>query len=134
MKYFILLPILMIFLLSCEENIVSECDPVEADSPSKTTFTTIQNEIFDVHCISCHAGPNPTTGLDLSPEVAYSNLINQPSNSSTSIRVVPFDAEQSYLYRVLDGTNAPLMPPGNRLSQVTIDSVAAWINRGASES
>ncbi len=134
MKHFIYLPIIAVLLLSCQENIVSECDPVQDDPLPKTTFATLQNEIFNVHCTSCHGGPTPTAGFDLSPEVAYSNLINQPSNSSTFIRVVPFDAERSYLYRVLDGTNAPLMPPGNRLPRATIDSVAAWINRGAPES
>ena len=134
MKHFILLPLIAFFMFSCEENIVSECETVQDEFVSKTTFTTIQTDIFDVHCISCHGGASPNAGLDLSPGAAYANLINQPSNTSTFIRVIPFDAEQSYLYRVLDGTNAPLMPPGNRLSQASIDSVAAWINRGAPES
>lgn len=134
MKHSILLPLLAFFMFSCEENIVSECETVQDEFVYKTTFATIQNDIFDVYCVSCHGGASPTAGLDLSADAAYENLINQPSNTSTFIRVVPFDAEQSYLYQVLDGTNAPLMPPGNRLSQTSIDSVAAWINRGAPES
>lgn len=45
--------------------------------------------------------------------------------------VVPFNSAESYLVWVLDGKQAPLMPPSGRLAQAQIDSVIAWIDRGA---
>lgn len=96
-----------------------------------TTFADIQQSVFNVSCVSCHSGASASAGLDLSEGSAYQNLVNIPSNGSNLDLVEPFNSSESYLVKVLEGTEAPLMPPGARLSQATIDSVKSWIDRGA---
>ncbi|MDZ7722467.1 MAG: c-type cytochrome domain-containing protein [candidate division KSB1 bacterium] len=117
----------------CEQNIVSDCDRVSDKSliGNRTTFSQIQASVFNPNCVSCHSGTTPSGGLDLSNDVAYNNLVNEPVNTSEYVRVLPFDSDSSYLYLTLVGDNAPLMPPSGPLSDAKIDSVAAWIDRGA---
>jgi len=45
--------------------------------------------------------------------------------------IVPGNARESKLYKVLFQTGEDLMPPGAPLSQAQKDSIAAWINQGA---
>ncbi len=130
---FILLMLLLSLFIACSDNIVSECElcTEQNANPAVTTFSDIQTDIFDKNCVSCHSGNNAAGGLDLSPNVSYANLVNAPSNGSSLKRVEPFNSSASYLSKVLNGDNAPLMPPGAQLSQARIDSVTSWINRGA---
>jgi cytochrome c5 len=132
--YFYLLIAVFIFI-NCEKRIVSTCQRVtdKQDKGNLTTFGDIQKDIFNPSCVSCHSGNNPSAGLDLSENVAYDNLINVESNTSDYKRVIPFKSEESYLFLSLDGESAPVMPPSGRLSDAKVDSVAAWIDRGAPE-
>ena len=126
------IPALMLLLLiHCSENIVSECQVCTEPAGETITFSEIQQDIFNVACVSCHGGASPTAGLDLSQGNAYENLVNVNASTANASRVVPFSSEQSYLVDVLIGEKAPLMPPGTQLSQAKIDSVIAWIDRGA---
>lgn len=131
--HFLAFLLILSFLLYCSDNIVSECKVYADDVPTGTvtSFSNIQQTIFNNSCVSCHSGSSPLAGLDLSEGVAYDNLVNVPSSGSNLQRVVPFNSSASYLFKVLDGTDAPLMPPGARLSQAKIDSVRSWIDRGA---
>ena len=124
--------IVAISMLSCSDNIVSECIEC-ADEPTGqiVTFTDIQQSVFNVSCLDCHSGTTPAGGLDLSSDVSYANLVNMRSNGSDLNRVEPFNSSASYLVRVLEGNNAPQMPPSGRLSQAKIDSIIVWIDRGA---
>lgn len=123
--------VVLLYLSSCGDQIVSECELCRDDVPAgKTTFSDIQRTIFDVSCISCH-GSQPAGGLDLSAGAAYGNLVNRASNGSALKRVEPYDSEASYLVKVLEGTDAPLMPPGAPLGAAKVDSVKSWIDRGA---
>ena len=133
MKFRILLLCFIFLALGCEKNIVSDCKRVADKSlqGDRTTFIKIQTSIFNPSCVSCHSGSAPSGGLDLSTDEAYSNLVNVMSNTSDYFRVLPFDRDSSYLYQTLVGDNAPLMPPAGPLSNAKIDSVAAWIDRGA---
>lgn len=131
--YFLALLLILSFIFTCSDNIVSECEVCTDDQPTGTftSFSDIQQNIFNNSCVSCHSASSPSGGLDLSEGAAYDNLVNVASTGSNLQRVVPFNSSASYLFKVLDGTDAPLMPPGARLSQAKIDSVKSWINRGA---
>ncbi|MDZ7315462.1 MAG: hypothetical protein ONB24_04995 [candidate division KSB1 bacterium] len=123
---------LLFFGFQCSKNIVSECrECVETPSGTRITFSAIQQTIFTPQCVSCHGGSYPAAGLNLEAGKAYEALVNVPSASSPQKRVVPFNSAESYLVWVLDGKQAPLMPPSGRLAQAQIDSVIAWIDRGA---
>lgn len=130
---FLLFTLLIIVLISCSDNIVSECETCadNENAGTKTTFSDIQSTLFDQNCVSCHSGNFASAGLDLSADVSYNNLVDAASNGSSLKRVEPFNSSASYLVRVLEGDNAPLMPPAARLSQAKIDSVKSWIDRGA---
>jgi hypothetical protein len=134
MKLLISAAIFVVFMiLGCENNIQGpedDANPPPAESMS-ATFTSIQNELFSTTCAKsgCHAGlQNP----DLSVGKSYGNLVNVASLANPSLlRVKPFDSENSYLIRKLRGEGTTVMPPAGQLSAAVIDSVVAWIDRGA---
>lgn len=126
-----IIPLLLI-AFQCSKNIISECQEcIEPASGTRITFSQIQNEIFTPQCASCHGGSFPSAGLNLETGKAYANLVNVPSTTAAQKRVAPYNSSESYLVWVLDGKKAPLMPPAGRLAQAKIDSVIAWIDRGA---
>ena len=97
----------------------------------RATFTSIQNELFTTTCAKsgCHAGRQSP---ELTEGNAYKNLVNVKSLANPSmLRVKPFDSANSYLMRKLRADGVPVMPPTGKLSESVIDSVAAWIDRGA---
>jgi hypothetical protein len=99
-------------------------------------FSDIQAQIFTPTCASssCHGGGAPAAGLNLTAGNSYAALVGIASTEDANImRVVPFDAANSYLMQVLDGTAASgtVMPPSGMLPQTNIDAVRTWINNGA---
>ncbi|MBI2502120.1 MAG: hypothetical protein HYW07_02670 [Candidatus Latescibacteria bacterium] len=104
-------------------------------------FATQVQPIFARSCAtnSCHAGANPQQGLSLEAGKSYDNIVNVPSTEALSaMRVTPFDAENSYLYRKLKGEQADLGGSGSRmpsgrpaLVEDQIELIEAWINQGA---
>ncbi len=130
----LVVPVLMLIMFqSCSDQITSDC---ETDKPliseDNTTFSDIQEAIFTPNCVSCHGGSSPEANLNLSPGSAYADLVNVTASASSLKRVKPFDSENSYLIKRLSGSGGEtIMPPGGKLEQALIDSVAAWIDRGA---
>ena len=126
--------VLAVFLISaCEDNIQGPSDdngPADGNK-MRATFTSIQNELFTPTCAKsgCHAG---SQSPDLSAGKAYGNLYNVTSSENQSLlRVKPFDSNNSLLVRKLRGQGTSVMPPTGQLSAAVIDSVVAWIDRGA---
>ncbi len=122
-------------MVACENLIEGPED--EPDSGDGTVVVTslseIQKTVFTPSCAiaGCHNGlndPNLTDGE------SYISLVNAPSLEQPSmVRVRPGDSENSLLIRKLRGLGTARMPPVPRpaLAQSTIDSIAAWIDRGA---
>ncbi len=128
--------LLLVFtIIGCADQIVSECDTSNTQDISElTTFTKIQNNILTTNCAlsGCHGSISPQANLDLSSGKAYSNLVNVQSELYPALkRVVPGNAANSLLIKVLKGDGVPLMPQSGNLDNSIIDSVSAWINRGA---
>ena len=100
-------------------------------------FDLIQ-QIFDDNCVSCHS---PGADVDLSPGVAWSNLVGRPAPSLETCGgtlVVPGDADASYLYQKLTLTHpcsGAQMPrtefASDPLPDCLIALVRAWIATGA---
>ncbi len=82
--------------------------------------------IIDTHCTACH-GQARMSGLDLrSAENALAGGGRGPA-------LIPGDAAASLLVRAVRGTAEVSMPPGDsRLSDQQINTLADWINAGAS--
>ena len=112
----------------------------------KSTFEGIQKSIFDVHgCTNqvCH-GSAKQGGLDLSPDVAYQNLIEVTSTASPLPRIQPGNQNRSFLWLKLaaktapeklpTGVEVPGAPMPNGLPALSADELEAlrlWIYSGA---
>lgn len=132
----LILIFLTIAFYSCADEITTVDDFKNTDNnPTQqlSKFSEIQDKIFTVSCAlsGCHGDNSTQANLNLTKGKAYSNLVNVNSSLySNQKRVIPGNAEQSLLYRVLNGS--PLqMPPTGKLDQNLIDSIAVWINKGA---
>ena len=127
---------------ACDESLPDITGPTPNLVP---TFSSIQTEIFNnsdssgrAACTQCHnAIGRLFNGLDLSPAVAYANLVNRPSvGKAGAIRVVPGDPENSYLIHKLEGRSdivgvrmPQIGPPYLTDGQISV--IERWIELGA---
>jgi len=132
------------FAVACDEKLSDLAGP----SPNlEPTFSSVQHEIFEARdaagraaCTECHTdvgGRTPSGGLNLRHEVAYASLVSVASRGKTgAVRVIPGDADSSYIVQKLEGrpgivgermprTGGPYLTEG----QMTI--LKRWIATGA---
>jgi hypothetical protein len=126
--------ILFLFFISCEESIQGPDDENNngGSSNMRATFSSIQANVFTPTCAlaGCHGG---SQSPNLSVGQAYNNLVNKASSQNPSMmRVKPGESSNSYLMKKLNGDGTSIMPPSGQLSQAKIDSIALWIDTGAS--
>jgi len=75
-------------------------------------------------CLSCH-GRAAMSGLDMrTPEGVLKGGSHGPA-------IVPGNAEQSRLYRLVAGLDKPHMPPNGALPPAEVAAIKDWINAGA---
>jgi hypothetical protein len=131
--------------LPVELRVVS-CDRSTA---FESTFQGIQSVIFARHgctALACHGAAPGQGGLDLSPAVAYRNLLQAKSTASAFNRVEPGDQRRSFLWlKLAAATDPSQLPPGvqvagapmpNALPPLSADElelVRLWIYNGAPE-
>lgn len=129
--------------VACDQNLSTLAGPTPALEP---TFSSVQAQIFETTdsagrraCINCHTnvGRNPAGGMNLTHDVAYDQIVNVASRGKPgAIRVVPGDAENSYIVHKVEGlpgiaglrmpyTGAPFLTDG----QILI--IKRWIAIGA---
>ena len=129
---------------ACDESLTSLAGPTPNLEP---TFSSIQANIFETSdpsgraaCIQCHTrqgGRIPPLGLSLDHDAAYAALVGVASvGKPGAVRVVPGDAENSYLVHKLDGRSDIVgmrMPrtSGPFLTEGQILIIRRWINQGA---
>jgi hypothetical protein len=119
--------------------------PVEAGSD----FAILQEKILTPNCATsgCHDTRNAVGGLDLSPALAYQNLVgvaptNQNAKADKLLRVKAGDPYKSFLYIKLDSANIHAsdgygspMPLGSRaLTAGQLKFITLWISGGAGKS
>jgi hypothetical protein len=102
-------------------------------TPPLVSFSNQIQPIFNNNsqCSGCHGGSG---GLTITTGASYNNLVNVFAQSScTSLkRVLPFDADNSVLYKKVSGnTCGSQMPLGGALSTSDIALIRDWINQGA---
>ena len=127
--------------VGCDEALSNLTGPTPNLEP---TFSSIQQEIFSSGdssgrpaCTNCHnAIGSRFNGLDLSPAVSYSNLVNVASRAKAgAVRVIPGDPENSYLIHKLEGRSTiagvrmPLGGPFLETGQILV--IRRWIEIGA---
>lgn len=97
-------------LQSCTTAILDEVDKNTLPPLEKTvTYESDIKSIMTNHCITCHAGPAPNAGLDLS---TYANT--------------KYSAEQGSLVARMNNATNP-MPPSGKLSPETLQILDKWI-------
>lgn len=120
---------------ACETE--TSLEPVEKTQGGlQAKFSSIQSEILAKRCATsgCHSSEARSANLDLSQLNAYDNLVGVPALLSTSRldRVEPGSSSQSFLIKVLDGSDPVQMPLGSSaLDQQTVSTIAEWIDAGA---
>jgi hypothetical protein len=79
----------------------------------------------------CHGSPGEA-GLNLAT-APYAALVNVPSTQTGEHRVIPGNANDSYLVKKLEGRAAVgvRMPVGGQLGNVDMQNIKNWINQGA---
>jgi hypothetical protein len=127
---------------SCDEKLSSITGPTPGLAP---TLSSIQREIFNVTdssgrlaCIQCHTdqGRLPAAGLVLLEGRSYQQLVGRASGARPdATRVIPGDADNSYLVRKLEGREitGERMPRGNGpfLTEGQMLVIRQWILDGA---
>lgn len=122
-------------------------DAISASCMEATTHSDlawIQEKIFTPSCsafVSCHKDAAlEAGGLSLEPGDVIPQTVNVDSDLFPQFkRIVPGNAADSYMMRILDGSG-PLdsevgtMPYNNpKLCQEKLDAIERWINAGATE-
>jgi hypothetical protein len=79
----------------------------------------------------CHAPPGEA-GLVLSSS-PYNALVNVASSQTRELRVIPGNANDSYLIKKLEGRASvgQRMPVGGQLGSTDLANLKNWINKGA---
>ena len=128
---------------ACDEKLSDIAGPTPNLTP---TFAAIQRDIFAAPdstgraaCTSCHnaQGARFAGNLNLADGSAYGQLVNVASSGKAgAIRVIPGDAENSYLLHKIEGRPGIVgqrMPrtAGPFLTSGQILIIKTWIERGA---
>jgi len=125
---------LLAFLAGCAT------DPTATDTaaPLEPTLTNVQAEVFGPSCAfsGCHGDGKGSANLSLKQGVAYANLVGIAADGdATQTRVIPGDAEGSYLVMKLEdasGITGDVMP-STPLDADRIQLVRDWIDAGAQD-
>jgi len=82
---------------------------------------------------NCHGGGQGGLTLTSSAQVSWGNLVNVASPNSGEIRVIPGNAQDSYLVKKLEGRQSvgARMPVGGSLDATDLANIRAWIDQGA---
>lgn len=113
----------------------------DGTAPVSVSWSFDVQPILTTRCATsgCHVAPAPQLGLDLSPDVAYINLVGIAAVELPSmLRVSPGEPELSYMYHKLAGTHLDVGGQGTRmpsegpvLDAVELSIVRDWIAAGA---
>lgn len=122
-----------------EFNAVNDTIYMQVGDVDANMFSTIQSQIFDAKCISCHGSTGSAPrNLFLTEEKSYASIVNQPSLSNPEYKLVdPENASGSLLPMVLDSNgllahdHADILDARDKSELVS--AIRAWINNGAKE-
>lgn len=101
--------------------------------PLAATLSSLQANIFTPQCVNAGCHPGGGAPMSLAVGQSYRAMVNVPSAYTGFARVTPGNSNQSALYlKVAGGTLGARMPLGGQsLARAAIDSLRAWIDRGA---
>ena len=136
---FILIVCGSVFLYQCGSDSPSEPSTPDSETIiSDPSFSQHIQPIFTNTCALalCHVAGN-ITELDLSQGVAYNSIVNVDSGQDRSYKIVlPSNSTDSWLVIKIEGrqTLGLRMPPSaDPLSDVRIQNIKNWVDRGAKD-
>ncbi|MBI2858187.1 MAG: c-type cytochrome [Chloroflexi bacterium] len=94
--------------------------PPPTTTVAPVSYAATVQPLFNQYCASCH-GASAIAGVDLRTH----------ASTMASGKVTAGNAQASKLYKALNGTGAPQMPPTGAIPAAGIQAVADWINQGA---
>lgn len=97
----------------------------ETFGAGSSTFSGEVLPILRARCQACHNASTKLGGWDAS---TYDSVLAGGNNPPA---VVPGDAENSLLAKLIQGIGGPSMPPGGSLSEQEIKAILDWISAGA---
>jgi hypothetical protein len=98
--------------------------PLNAQAP--VSFSKDIQPILEQNCLSCHGPSMQSSRLNLS------TLEGALRGGARGSAIVPGQAEDSRLYRMVAGLDKPAMPlGGNKLADGQIAAIKSWIDQGA---
>lgn len=107
-------------------------------APNAPTLATLQTDIFTPICSGCHTGVGSTLpGVQnfTTTSATFAATVNVASlEQATLVRIRPYDPDNSYLVRKIEGDagiTGSRMPLGGQLTQAQIDKIRAWAAAGA---
>lgn len=134
----ILLPILVMLITiywGCSSDNPTEPPQNTGSQAPLSKLSDIQAKVFTQSCAlsGCHGTTNNQANLLLTTGNSFSNLVNVQSLLFPQFkRVEPNNSANSLLIKILKGEVSPRMPLNRTpLSAAVIDSISAWINKGA---
>lgn len=114
------------------ESEVSQNLELDAKGIKVLRYQTIQEQVFN-RCTQCHGESTELPAdLNLLEGESYADLVNVSSKNSTRKRVLPGDAENSFLIQVLYNQDLGFDHSASITATTgDIDLVKKWINHGA---
>ncbi len=112
------------FIFLCAVSFNRGATTSSAQTP--VSFSKDIQPILEQNCLNCHGQSMQSSRLDLSTrEGAMRGGARWPA-------IVPGQAEDSFVYRLVAGLDKPAMPlNGNKLTDAQIATIKNWIDQGA---
>ncbi len=113
---------------SCKHDKGPNTEPeLICNPPATVSFNNDLKPIFNQYCNTsgCHSGSSPAGNLDLTPAVAYTQLM-KPSKGY----VDTINPQYSVLYADMNSSSDP-MPPTGKLDKCKLELVMKWIQQKA---
>lgn len=131
--------LLLMGAVACGGDSPSEPDPGDPRTvKANPSFSADIEEIFDrkgCTAAGCH-GSVQQGGMDLRPGAAYGALVGVTASAEPIPRVIPGDAEGSYIVMRVEGRQSvgSRMPLGGvPLDSIDLTNLRNWISQGAPE-
>lgn len=113
-------------------------DGGDPSGPTVKADPSFANDIFEVFtrngCTASGCHGTGEGGLTMtSAATAYAHLVNITSPASGEVRVIPGNANDSYLVKKLEGRQSVgvRMPVGGQLNTTDLQNIKNWIDQGA---
>ncbi len=136
---FVLMVFGIVLFYRCGSDSPTQTDPPDQEIIiSDPSFSQHIQPIFDNNCALslCHVA-GTITELDLSQGAAYNSIVNVDSGQDPSFKLIlPGNSTDSWLVMKIEGrqTLGLRMPPSaDPLSDVRIQNIKNWVDRGAKD-